>query len=300
MIFNYLSMFKLVAFVVCLGALTSPTVAQSPLRIMALGDSITAGYTDNPTWNTPYNHGYRSGLYNRLTASGLTAGVDFTFVGKSPEAATDGTALLFLPNLNTGDWSFGGTRTPTTDLESIGQNNHRGYGGAQSQGVNNFVVGWINQDDPDVILLKLGTNDRNANALDSLIGNIIDAKSDVSIVLSQIIPKFNNNLALRQEVADFNQAIRDDIFPKYESQGLDIVLVDNFTDFLTNPNDPNSINFGLSATGNHPNGQGYEVIAENFFNGYQSLRVTGVPEPSGSCVLGMALLTLLSRRRSVI
>ncbi|HVJ46116.1 MAG TPA: thrombospondin type 3 repeat-containing protein, partial [Luteolibacter sp.] len=49
---------------------TNPSDAGSfpmpPLRIMPVGDSITAGYTDNPTWNEPFNFGYRSGLYTRL------------------------------------------------------------------------------------------------------------------------------------------------------------------------------------------------------------------------------------------
>ena len=48
---------------------------------MPLGDSITAGYTDNPDWAHPFEFGYRSGLHKRMTA----AGQDFVFVGESPE-----------------------------------------------------------------------------------------------------------------------------------------------------------------------------------------------------------------------
>ena len=47
---------------------------------MPLGDSITAGYTDNPTWNVPFGFGYRSGLYTRLT----NANYPFQYVGGSP------------------------------------------------------------------------------------------------------------------------------------------------------------------------------------------------------------------------
>lgn len=45
------------------------------LRIMPLGDSITAGYTDNPTWNHHFEFGYRRGLLRRLR----DAGMDFVF-----------------------------------------------------------------------------------------------------------------------------------------------------------------------------------------------------------------------------
>ena len=70
------------AFVAVIGLLaTCGSVKAAPLRIMPLGDSITAGYTDNPHWTVDFEFGYRSGLYTRLTK----AGYDFTFVGGSPE-----------------------------------------------------------------------------------------------------------------------------------------------------------------------------------------------------------------------
>lgn len=262
------------------------------LRIMALGDSTTAGYTDNPNWTVPYNHGYRSGLYNRLT----NAGVDFTFVGQSPEAATDGTPLLFLPRLNTGDWSFGGTRTPATDLDALGQNNHRGYGGAQSFGTNNLVRDWLRADDPDVVLLMMGTNDRSAANLDTLIGTIVDEKPDAHIILSEIIPLRTNDVDLRDSVLTFNDAVRNQVFPKYLDLGANVSLVDHYTDFLVDPTDPQSIDFSLFATFNHPNNIGYERIAQNFFEGFQA--ATAIPEPSCTWLLATASLGLMRRRRS--
>ena len=58
------------------------TPAQAkPLRILCVGDSITAGYTDNPTWDVPFEFGYRQGLFERLQKSGC----QFQFVGDSPE-----------------------------------------------------------------------------------------------------------------------------------------------------------------------------------------------------------------------
>ena len=47
--------------------------AAKPLRILCVGDSITAGYTDNPTWDVPFEFGYRQGLFERLQKSGTNS-----------------------------------------------------------------------------------------------------------------------------------------------------------------------------------------------------------------------------------
>jgi hypothetical protein len=74
------------------------TTADAPLRIMCLGDSITAGYTNNPTWNVPFMFGYRSGLYTHFP----NAAYNFLFVGGSAEPW----------NNAFGDPSRGGTYKP--------------------------------------------------------------------------------------------------------------------------------------------------------------------------------------------
>ena len=91
----------------------APGIARAggPTRIECVGDSITAGYTDNPTWSVPFEFGYRSGLYTRLT----NAGIAFQFVGASPEPWN---GLFGVP-----------TNTPSPDLRTVGQDHHRGYGG---------------------------------------------------------------------------------------------------------------------------------------------------------------------------
>lgn len=111
------------------------TTAATPLRIMCLGDSITVGYTDNPSWaNHPFKFGYRSGLNSRLT----NASYNFLFVGASTEPWTG----------ISGDPTQGGTYKPALDLRDFGQDGHRGYGGA---GIWNNVNSWIATDNPDVI-----------------------------------------------------------------------------------------------------------------------------------------------------
>src|SRR6478672_12120191 len=80
----------------------APALSAAPLRIMPLGDSITAGYTDNPNWTVPFEFGYRKKLYQLLT----NAGYDFVFVGGSPEPFDN----------KYGDPTKGGTVSPTLDL----------------------------------------------------------------------------------------------------------------------------------------------------------------------------------------
>jgi lysophospholipase L1-like esterase len=292
--------------------LPSAVSAQQPLRITSLGDSITAGYTDNPNWTVPYNHGYRSGFYNRLVASGQQPGVDFNLVGNSPEASPNGVPLLFLPTLNTGDWSNGGTIVPETDLEALGQNNHRGYGGAGSSSFlrastlpgrlqnETLIEQFLREDDPDVILLKLGTNGININTYEALVDDIFRIKPDVSIVMSEIFPfraagGLDNDS--NQRVIDFNNTLRNSVFPKFQDLNKDVVLVDNFSGFTQVVDGDVVFRDGLHATFNHPNNDGYDVLAENFFNGFQQLRVVAVPEPSSTAALAVGSLLLIRRRR---
>lgn len=56
------------------------TNAGKSVRILCVGDSITAGYTDNPKWEVPFEFGYRAGLFERLAK----AGYQVQFVGSSP------------------------------------------------------------------------------------------------------------------------------------------------------------------------------------------------------------------------
>jgi lysophospholipase L1-like esterase len=121
-----------------------PQLIAAPLRIMALGDSITAGYTDNPLWNVQFQFGYRAPLYSLLTA----AGKDFRFVGVSEEPFDN----------SYGDPTRGLPYNPPVNLRSLGQDNHRGYSGKDINYLNSNVAGYLTADTPDVILLMCGIN----------------------------------------------------------------------------------------------------------------------------------------------
>jgi len=227
-------------------------------RIMPLGDSITTGYTDNPTWNVPFEFGYRSELYTLLT----NAEFDFQFVGECPEP-----------------WNYPPipTNTPSPDLRPLGQDKHRGYGGSGITGITGGIVNWLNADNPDVILLMIGinnisygTNDEpvtQKNDLNDLVNTIFTTKPDVNLIVAQITPISIYSGTLVQ----YNDYIRDTLVPYYASQGYHVSTVDQYSNFLTDAGD---IDGTLYSNGiNHPDQTGYQRMAETWFAGLIQLVV---------------------------
>ena len=233
------------------------------LRIMCVGDSVTAGYTDNPTWSSAhaFMFGYRSGLYERL----IEAGYDFKFVGSSPEPFNN----MF------GDPTNGGTYTPALDLRDLGQDGHRGYGGnAIFSDLDTFIM----EDDPDVILLMIGINGISAAspaALDNLVANIVSEAPDAHLVVAQITPRATFNQALY----DFNLHIRDTLVPSYVANGFKVSTVDQYSLFLTTPasytttpSTPSAIAPGLHSNNiNHPTNALYDQMAQRWFEAVDAL-----------------------------
>jgi hypothetical protein len=75
-----MNVFRKPGWAILVSLLTATTLsAANPYRILVIGDSISVGYTDNPNWTVPFEFGYRSGLYTRLTNSGLVGGCSKTF-----------------------------------------------------------------------------------------------------------------------------------------------------------------------------------------------------------------------------
>ncbi len=231
------------------------TLNAAPLRIMPLGDSITAGYTDNPAWNVPFEFGYRSRLYTLLT----NAGYDFVFVGGSLEPF----------NNIYGDPTKGGTVSPTLDLRALNpnQNGHRGYGGKNISFINTNVASYLTADTPDVILMMIGINGIAADSptqLDGLVNTIFTNRPTVKLITAQIIPK----IPFTQLVVDYNTYIRNTLLPKYTGQGRGITTVDQYVNFLTNPAVNSSINSAFYSNAiNHPTAIGYNAMAETWFKG---------------------------------
>lgn len=227
------------------------------LRIMPLGDSITAGYTDNSKWEHPFEFGYRSGLFKRMKK----AEIDFVFVGESKEPL----------NNKFGDPTHGGKVLPKLDLRNVGQDGHRGYGGWGIGAIQQNIAEWMKKDQPDIILLMLGINGINPNSpqqLKSLVETIFKTDSKVHVIIAQITPygKFN------QTLFNYNTFIREKLVPELKTQKFKISTVDQYKHFLTDPKDPKSIDAKRLSNGfNHPGNKEYDQMAETWFKGIKAV-----------------------------
>lgn len=234
---------------------------------MPLGDSITAGYTDNPNWQHTFNFGYRSGLVQRLRQ----ANIEFVMVGQSAEPFNnrfgDPTKpVIAQDEKNSAKPTTGRVFQPALDLRELKQNGHRGYGGWRIAQIEKNIKHWLQVDRPDIILLMIGINGISPNSpkqLDSLVKTIFEADKKVHLIVAQITPKHKFNQAL----FDYNTYIRETLTPKYQKQGYSVSTVDHYQHFLNNKADPRSIDVSLLSNGiNHPTNQVYDKMAQTWFD----------------------------------
>jgi len=182
-----------------------------------MGDSITAGYTDNPTWGHQFMFGYRADLYTLLDNSGI----EVQYMGSSLEPW----------NSIWGGPSHGGTYTPPFDLRDISQDNHHGYGGQTVSYLNIRIASWLAADEPEIILLKIGTNSQDQSGLNDLVSYITTNKPDIHIIVAQIMPKINYQVG----IINYNNYIKNTMVPAYQAQGKNVCRIncDQTFAFLT-------------------------------------------------------------------
>ena len=225
------------------------------LNIMPMGDSITAGYTDNPDWNHQFMFGYRADLYTLLVDSGI----DVQYMGSSTEPWVSP-----FP----GDPSEGGTYEPPFDLRDISQDNHHGYGGQTASYLNANIASWLATEDPEIILLKIGTNSQDQTGLNTLVNYITTTKPDINIIVAQIMPK----ISYQSGIVNYNNYIKNTLVPAYQAQGKNVTTIDLYAPFLTDPGDLTSIDTSLFSNGiNHPNATGYNLMAHAWQDGINAL-----------------------------
>ena len=195
---------------------------MSDIRILALGDSITFGTGGS----TP--GGYRASLSTQLDLAGF--GVDF--VGSQVD-----------------------------DPAGPGDPDHEGYPGILIDGVNGTGVSAIAEDilvtqDPDVILLMIGTNNAIGGQPGSTIaddlGRLIDYITDISpnavLLVSSIPPSTDSSF--NAIIDDYNAAIPQ-VVAERQQEGRQVVLVDA----------GGAISASDLSDGVHPNDAGYTWIS---------------------------------------
>ena len=168
-------------------------VESAPIEtfdIMPIGDSITAG---------PY---YRPPLVRAVADAGCPVDFVGTFNGVGDVAPDDAAEL---------------------DLD------HQAVGGATSDEIRTQLPGWIAEQQPDVALLYIGTNDLYGNVardatldnIEAMIGELRGRNSAVTILLAQIMPAVDTEAS----VADLNAHIQL-LVERLDTSASPIVTVD--------------------------------------------------------------------------
>lgn len=222
--------FTLYAFLTALlaAAAVGVTAVAAPVRIMPLGDSITAG---PGCW--------RALLWNQLQTAGYT-NIDFV-----------------------GSVSDGGGCNPGFSYDF----DHEGHGGFSATGIadNNQLPPWLSAARPDIVLMHLGTNDmwggfiplqNKLAAITKLVSQMRASNPNMKIIVAQIIPMSQSACATcPADVVAFNNAI-----PSWASSlttaQSPIIVVDLWTGFDA---------VADNIDGVHPNSSGFRKMANRWF-----------------------------------
>ncbi|MEO0519584.1 MAG: hypothetical protein AAF171_20015, partial [Cyanobacteria bacterium P01_A01_bin.116] len=168
--------------------------------------------------------------------------------------------------------------------------NHEGHGGWTISEISAAVNGWLDSFQPEIVLLKIGTNDIGfsptgqqggelsiqaaINQLSSLIDQILTRVPTTRIVVSSIAPAVFDDIDpnlfgllpnFEQRVQAFNALIPDLVASK-TTQGKLVSFADSFSAL-----DPAQ---HISSDGVHPNESGYAQIADVFNTAIQNLLST--------------------------
>ena len=235
----------------------SAQASGATIKIMPLGDSITWGTNPSGT-NSP---GYRRQLNSLLT----NAGYNFDFVGSLVSGLPDD---FDRDNEGHPGWVAG---NPAYDQEAR---------------LDTELTGFLNSNLPDVILLLIGTNDITeqdnifektaaevAVALRKLLDSIYVFNPNITIFLANIIDRADNQYR-HDKTVQTNSLLPATINALPTAQKQRIVLLDMYNelgDYHTNHANPNfTYQVGSNLHTLHPNNNGYQVMADTWFNALQS------------------------------
>jgi hypothetical protein len=215
---------------------------------MPLGDSITYG--------SGGHHGYRAPLGSLL--SSVTT--NFVFVGSSVD-----NAMAANQRHHEGHPSFA-IDNIYTNLDGFDDMLYQKYhGDSRKPNGGHWFDGIANGPDarpplfPNVILLLIGTNDRDnitgaQSRLDRLVSKIVTMRPQAHLIIARITPITRND-AYTNFVNQYNQAV-DAVVAKY-SASHPVTTADLNTGFPSN---------GLGKDKLHPNDTGYDWMAKQWFN----------------------------------
>jgi len=235
---------KLVAtFILLLSMLISATTIADVVRIMPLGDSITAGeHYGYPSYGE--RTGYRKPLYELLIGNAYT--VDFV-----------------------GSLNWGYDITPAFDCD------HEGHPGWTAKQIATNVYGWLQQNPADIILAHVGTNGLNVNNVtdvEQMLNEIdryeMDNDVEIIVFLARIIHRYQ--MSAQATTTSFNDAVEAMALSRVQNQGDKIIMVDMENgagiDYMTDGADMLGTTYpGVNYDLYHPSDQGNIKMAELWF-----------------------------------
>ena len=205
-------------------------LAERPLRIMPLGDSITQADSEHDSYRRP--------LFKNLELEGRS--VDF--VGSLSSNYRGG--------------------PPRRDFDL----DHEGHWGWRVDEILEEVGRWVLEEEPDVLLVHLGSNDvfqdqgvsSTLDELSRLIDVVRDARPDAAFLIAQIIP--TSNASRNRTLRELNTGIAS--LESKSTERSKVRIVDHFTGF-----DPARMTYD----GVHPNPEGEIHMAERWLEGLAAL-----------------------------
>ncbi|MBN1392538.1 MAG: hypothetical protein JW947_07025 [Sedimentisphaerales bacterium] len=220
--------------ILLLGCFSVQVLANSPVKIMPLGDSITVG-----VGSTSFN-GYRKPLYEAM----VTNGYNFDFVGTQ----------------NNGDFS---------DPQHEGHSGWHAEKPDTIYDINDQVYGWLVAYPADIVLLHIGTNDissggQNANEVSNILDEIDRFSIDIKVILALIVNRRKDaSASLQQATTQFNVDVNN-MAQNRIAAGDDIAIVN--MESALDYNIPGDMYDTL-----HPNDSGYSKMANVWFNMLDSI-----------------------------
>lgn len=221
-----------------------PSSAQAqtpaPVRIMALGDSIT-------THSDIYNS-YRRPLWYGLRNAGYS--VDFT-----------GSRQVNDQNV----------RPPNPDFDL----DHEGHPGWRVDNSLGNIRAWADAQRPNIVLIHLGTNDlfqgqsvdSTVNELGQLIDTLRASNANVTILMTQIIP---HNRSTNSLVPTLNNQIASLVSSKNTAQSR-VIVVDQYSNFNVTTD---------TYDGVHPNVAGEQKLADRWYQALQTVLSSTGTQPT--------------------
>jgi lysophospholipase L1-like esterase len=178
------------------GCRRNPAVSPDAVKIMPLGDSITQGEHQHPSYRRP--------LWMKLKS----AGYKVDFVGSLKKQ------------------NFGGGRK---DFDR----DHEGRWGWPVEAVLEQADSWIAANTPDIALVHLGTNDllseETAEITVERLFGLVDVlrrhNPKVTVLLATLIPPAHPDL--RDRIVQFNDVLKEAL-PGHQGETSRVVLVDQF------------------------------------------------------------------------